>query len=144
MQASTLLGYYCCIPKTKVQVIFSEDGTGTTLMQCFFCSARDSSRPGPCCPPPPAQHQNKCQLFPTVQGILQKHPGLPQPPLLLTWLLLKGKKIYRKRKRNGKRVIESKNQIGIWKKKINYGGEEGRRIRRNNYSLVFSLSLSIW
>lgn len=77
-------GYYCLIPETKVQVILSEDGSGTTLMHCFFCSDRDRSRPGLCCPAPPAQHQNTCQLFPTVQCVLQKHPGLPQPPVLLT------------------------------------------------------------
>lgn len=66
------------------------------------------------------------QLFPTMQDILQKHPGLPQPTVLLIWPLLKGEKIYTKWKRNGKRVIESKNQASIWKKKkIHYGGEEG-------------------
>lgn len=117
---------YCLIPKIKVQVILSEGGSGTTLKQDFFCSARGSSGPGLCCPTSPAQHQNMCQLFPTVQAALRKHPGLPQPPVLLTWLLLKGKKIYRKWKRNGQRVVESKNQIGIWKKKkMHGGGEEG-------------------
>lgn len=138
-------GYYCLVPEIKDQVTLSEGGSGTTLMQCFFCSARDSSGPGPCCPAPPAQHQNMRQLFPTLQGVSQKYPGLAQPPVLLTWLLLQGKKTKGKWKRNGQRVVESKNQIGIWKKKkMHYGGQEGRRIMKNNYGLVSSLSLYIW
>lgn len=70
-------GYYCLIPEIKVQVTFIRRWQWDYPDAVLFLFSQRQLRARP-------QHQNMSQLFPTLQDVLQKHPGLPQPPVQLT------------------------------------------------------------